>query len=352
MIWARSLPDITEIVDILNSIDPNIKFLAETSEELNRPSGGLPFLDVEAYFKEGEIHFDLYHKETDTFNYLPFSSSHPRHCVRNIPYSLARRIVVIVSEQHNVTKQLNLLKRRLINKGYPEKLIEESINRAKTVSRDEILLNDSNRNNGNQNPLNEYNISPVYYVSTHNPRSKNLFSDIEGITENLNQALPTDKAVKVRPSFRKSASLKDQLMFRKLNQPTVKKCGKDCIFCTYIQTGSSITLKNGKTVRTNSNFDCGSRNVVYIATCGNCEENYIGETGDRLLTRWTVHRQQSKLSYEEAPVQADVHLRLCGKNQYKVFPFFRPRRNCMFLRRRYEENFIRSFTPKLNGRLV
>ena len=56
MIWARSLPDITEIVDILNSIDPNIKFLAETSEELNRPSGGLPFLDVEAYFKEGEIH--------------------------------------------------------------------------------------------------------------------------------------------------------------------------------------------------------------------------------------------------------------------------------------------------------
>ena len=200
MIWARSLPDITEIVDILNSIDPNIKFLAETSEELNRPSGGLPFLDVEAYFKEGEIHFDLYHEETDTFNYLPFSSSHPRHCVRNIPYSLARRIIVIVSEQHNVTKQLNLLKLRLLNKGYPEKLIEESINRAKTVSRDEILFNDSNRNNGKQNPLNEANISPVYYVSAHNPRSKNLFSDIEGITENLNQALPADIAVRVRPT--------------------------------------------------------------------------------------------------------------------------------------------------------
>ena len=275
MIWARSLPDITEIIGILNSIDPNIKFLAETSEELNRPSGGLPFLDVEAYFKEGKIHFDLYSKETDTFNYLPFSSCHPRHCVRNIPYSLARRIVVIISEQHNVIKQLKLLKRRLLNKGYPEKLIEESINRAKTVSRDEILFNNSNRNNGNQNPLNEEGISPVYYVSTHNPRSKNLFSDIRGITENLNQALPTGKAVKVRPSFRKSASLKDQLMFRKLDQPTVRKCGKDCTFCTYIQTGSSIRLKNGKTVRTNSNFDCGSRNLVYIATCGNCEENYL-----------------------------------------------------------------------------
>jgi hypothetical protein len=50
-----------------------------------------------------------------------------------------------------------------------------------------------------------------------------------------------------------------------------------------------------------------------------------------------VHRQQSKLHTSQAPVQADVHFCLCGKNKYDVFSSFRPKRNSIFLRRRYEE---------------
>ena len=151
--------------------------------------------------------------------------------------------------------------------------------------------------------------------------------------------------------FRKSPSLKNQLMFRKLEKPQVRKCGKNCIFCDFIQTGNSITLKNGQVVSTNSNLECSSRNVIYIANCGTCGESYVGETGDQLLTRWTVHRQQSKLSADMAPVHADVHLRICGKNKYKVFPFYRPKRNNLFLRRRFENFFINKFKPKLNGQL-
>ena len=163
--------------------------------------------------------------------------------------------------------------------------------------------------------------------------------------------MPSGKSIKVKPSFRKSPSLKDQLMFQRLTEAQVQKCGKDCTFCQFIKTGSSIRLKNGMQVFTNGNFECSSRNVIYIATCSGCGESYIGETGDQLLTRWTVHRQQSKLTPNQAPVQADVHFRLCGKDQYYVFPFYRPRRNNIFLRRRYEELFINRFKPRLNGKL-
>ena len=110
-------------------------------------------------------------------------------------------------------------------------------------------------------------------------------------------------------------------MFKNTTKKRVRKCGKNCIFCTYIKEGESLKLKSGMTVTPNGNFECGSRNVIYIATCMGCRENYIGETGDRLLTIWTVHRQQSKLELSYAPVQADVHFRLCGKGKIYCFSF-------------------------------
>ena len=81
------------------------------------------------------------------------------------------------------------------------------------------------------------------------------------------------------------------------------------------------------------------------------QKSYLGETGNELKSRWVVHRQQSKLQPREAPVQADIHLRLCGKNSYSVFPFFRPRRNDVNLRKGFEDNFIQKFKPRLNGKL-
>ena len=347
MIWRLSLPEFTAIINILNSVDHNIVFTFESSVELNRQSGGIPFLDVEIYTRDNRTLFDLFSKVTDTFNYLPFGSSHPRHCTRNIPYCLARRIIAFVSESSNVTKRLQELRVRLTNKGYPQGLIDDGIRKASLLSRDAILFGTENNTENLTNTTQE----PIYFVSTFNPKTKNLRPQIGNILNNLNLSLPTGKSISVQPSYRKSPSLKNQLMYRPLIQAQVQKCGKNCIFCSYIRTGSTIKLKNGMQVRTNGNFECSSRNVIYIATCAGCSESYIGETGDQLLTRWTVHRQQSKLQPSQAPVHADVHFRVCGKNRYSVFPFYRPKRNNIFLRRRFEDLFISKFNPRLNGKL-
>ena len=40
-------------------------------------------------------------------------------------------------------------------------------------------------------------------------------------------------------------------------------------------------------------MDCGvSSSVIYVIVCCGCGEQYIGETGDTLRHRMTVHRQQ------------------------------------------------------------
>lgn len=344
LVWRRSLPGLDQIKDTLNSLDPKIKFIFESSDDSVRPNSGIPFLDVELWVSNNKMITDIYNKPTDTFNYLPFSSSHPRHTARNIPYSLARRIKGIVSEEGTITRRMNEMKARLEAKGYPIPIINDGISKAMALSREQIIA-------GNSRPSEPITVKPIYFVTTHNTTVEQSTSDIRAAINGFNASRPDHTPLTVKPSFRKSPSIKDQLMYRPLHKPRVRKCGNNCIFCQYIHEGESMILKNGKSVTTNGNFECSSRNVIYIAVCSGCKEYYIGETGDQLLTRWSVHRQQSKLHPSRAPVQADPHFRLCGNNKYTVFPFYRPRRNDVNLRRRYEDTFVQKFKPLLNGNI-
>ena len=79
-------------------MDENIKFTTELS------SKETPFLDFCIHIENTEIKTDIYHKDTDTFNYLDFRSCHPRHCKENIPFNMARRICTIVLD-HIIKKQ-------------------------------------------------------------------------------------------------------------------------------------------------------------------------------------------------------------------------------------------------------
>ena len=347
LLWRRSIQGLDYIKNKMNTIDPKIKFIFESSEDSDRHDHAVPFLDVDLWIENDKLVTDIYSKNTDTFNYLPFSSSHPRHCARNIPYSLARRIKGIVSDPIKVDVRMQEMKQRLIKKGYPGRIIDDGINKAVQLSRETIIKCNGRNGDSPQQFINK----PVYYVTTYNSTIDDSMPSIKSTIAGFNTTRQGKPPVEIKASYRRSPSLKDHLMFRKTGKKKVIKCGKNCIFCQYIKEGESLKLKNGMIVTTNGDFECGSRNVLYIATCAGCGESYLGETGDKLLTRWTVHRQQAKLEPINAPVQADVHFRLCGKNNYTVFPFFRPRINDINLRRRYEERFIKKFRPKLNGTL-
>ena len=95
--WRRFLDDcyincpygedkLKELHDILNTVDGSIQLTAETSCK------ELPFLDVMIGKDNTHLTTDVYCKPTDSFQYLPYTSSHPRHTKNNIPYNLARGI--------------------------------------------------------------------------------------------------------------------------------------------------------------------------------------------------------------------------------------------------------------------
>ena len=79
ILWNPEHGNIEEFQTILQTLHGKIKFTIETSQE------ELPFLDILIYKEGTAIETDIYHKQTDTFQYLHYSSCHPRHTKNNIP---------------------------------------------------------------------------------------------------------------------------------------------------------------------------------------------------------------------------------------------------------------------------
>ncbi|WP_171480033.1 hypothetical protein, partial [Acinetobacter baumannii] len=91
LIWEHREESLMEFIEYLNGIHPSIKFTYKFSRE------SIEFLDV-LVIKEGQnVQTDLFVKETDTHQFLHFSSCHPFHTKKGIPYSQALRMRRICS---------------------------------------------------------------------------------------------------------------------------------------------------------------------------------------------------------------------------------------------------------------
>ena len=145
-VFLGSHKKLHEFLDEMNQIHPAIRFTichtklpgaVDTCEcpELDK----IPFLDTTISVKNNLIVTDLYRKPSDRVQYLLPSSCHPNHCHKNIPYSLALRIVRICSEPESRDARFDELKDMLKSWNYQSGLITSAINRAKDVPRSEAL---------------------------------------------------------------------------------------------------------------------------------------------------------------------------------------------------------------------
>ena len=126
LIWNNKLGTKTNAQHFLSNMDENVKFTMEFSTK------EIPFLDIHVYIENTEKN-DIYHKETEAFNYLDFRLSHPRHCKANIPFNMAKRICTIVSDHTIKEQRLKELETRLLKRNYPQGLITKGIEKAKQM---------------------------------------------------------------------------------------------------------------------------------------------------------------------------------------------------------------------------
>ena len=102
--WLKNF-DVTHFYKIFEDLDEDLQFIfANLSTNMN-------FLDIDFKIVDNQLILNLYHKPTDSYNYLNYTSAHPQHTKDNIALSLAKRIVRIVSD--NREEPLDALKKHL-----------------------------------------------------------------------------------------------------------------------------------------------------------------------------------------------------------------------------------------------
>ena len=160
--WTKSEEELKSFHYILNNLHDDINFTLEYDQKEQ------PFLDVMVRNKEGKIETDIFYKGTDSKQYLLFSSCHPRHTKINIPYNLARRLKIIISEQNVLINRMKELKLFLLKQNYPESLIDGGIEKAMKLEKSTLRT---------VKDRTEDQVMP--YVSTHNPKNPEIYNVIQ-----------------------------------------------------------------------------------------------------------------------------------------------------------------------------
>lgn len=324
VIWDSTYGDVHQFLNVIQNLHPSFTFTYEMNPY------ALHFLDVLVQQINGIIQTDIYFKPTDSRQYLHFSSYHPSHIKRNIPYNLSYRIYHIVSNPELRTRRLNDLQNILLNLKYPAALVSDAIKKY------------SNGTPHQPNRKLTSNIFPVTF--TYNNNNVKMFNS--KIRNNVQCCVEshltgTKKIVN---------AMKQPLpLIRLLRKPLfyrTEKCGnKLCKTCQHLIPQVDVTTLNGTQIKLNANMNCNSQCVIYVIQCKICLQSYVGETGNILRHRITVHRQQiTHVHYSILKVSS--HLRSCG-GSFNLFPIYYVVGD--YLRKKQEEFFIELLKPELNA---
>lgn len=340
IIWTINSMSIATFWKELNSLHPKIQFTMETSENQ------LPFLDVLVKLCHGVLSTDIYFKPTDTHLYLNFKSCHPKHTKTNIPFCLASRVVTIVSDTNQQEMRLAELKQFLKKQNYPDKLIENGIERA--ITKGPITGDGNNQSKGNTNVI------PL--VTTFNPCNTNVLPFVRNCQTILKQSSRMKTILEkstIVNSKRQSKNLKRLLTTSKFEfhstPARVSKCiDKRCKTCPDLLEGTDITFTNGKRFKVKRNMSCHSSYVIYTLICKKCGEFYVGKTSNMLKTRMTIHRQQTR-NDELRMLKVNKHFHSCSNGKFNIFPIYcvSESNDCMLEEK--EKLFIEILKPSLNA---
>ena len=116
--------------------------------------------------------------------------------------------------------------------------------------------------------------------------------------------------------------------FQKINQLSkTTKWRKICFCSDEVIEAELFKFKNWhQTFTWKSNF------CIYVIICCCCIEEYTGQSRGKLKNRLSINREDIRQpKYEK--IEVERHLRICAKEIFKIFPFFKMKENNKILRK-------------------
>jgi len=327
--WYYPETQLRLLVDTLNNRHATIKF------EMNHSYNEVNFLDTTIYIDKNTqtLHTKLYTKPTHKNQYLHYKSEHPSHVKKAIPYSQALRLRRITDNDDILQTELDTLKEKFIQRGYPQNLVETEINKVHQIERHNTL-----RYKSQQEKLEQFNkftkgdaFLPliITYSSSYNKSptlKQKIHEQWQSFLDNNENIKDAFENTNPQIVYKKGQTLKKQLVSTK-HKPTqttltdtdqsiiqilqelqqeaqahISKCNHPrCTCCKSIlekNTFTSTVTKQTYTIETNMN--CNSSNIIYLITCTHCKLQYVGQTNRKLKDRLNDHKSNTRTNKQTA----------------------------------------------------
>ena len=284
--WTLGLDKLFEFTEYINSLYPTIKF------ELVYSESELHVLDLTLRLEGGFITTDVYSKPTDSHLYLPYSSAHPQHCKKAIPFGVALRLKRNCSNGEVLDERCEEYKQYLTRQNYPREIVDRGFEKALQIERANILRSGERKQKKKIYPL----------VVKFNPRLPDISKIIKGNVHLLHspalEGLFANNSV--IPAFRRGKNLKEIVAPSKFKKNQIDrpnplgcvKCTRRCDLCQnfMIESDSFKCLATGKRYKIKQTLNCTSNNVVYLITCEKCNLQYVGSTSTQFKVRFRNHK--------------------------------------------------------------
>ena len=328
--FIPEIVDCDTLLGCLNNLHEDINFTLEAAhfiERNNNQAQILNFLDINiALLENGNIETDVFYKPTNSHKYLNYQSFHPRHVKDNIPFNLAKRLIVFVTNCEKMEFRLTQLKAWLKKCGYPDKIVDKGFHNARLQG---------------PAPVKTKNKDTLPFVTTYmcNYDCTSMINNVRNlISSNKSHTLKDIlKNINVVVGFKQPANLKNILTRAKfethqnnderhpITPGIFKKCDSRCNLChkDYLQECSSFKTSNGIIWEIKSNINCNSTNVIYYLKCNMCKGmvTYTGKTKTSLRIRTNNHISSCRNGTGSNIF--DMHVYECGtRNKCLKPPYF------------------------------
>ncbi|XP_069621235.1 uncharacterized protein [Ranitomeya imitator] len=322
-LWRGTVQQLDEFMAMLNNNNYNIKLT------YRHDAVKIDFLDISLEVDSfSTIQTDVFRKETSVNSLIHATTAHSHSTVRAVPVGQFLRVRQISSTDQKFENQALDLKRRFEQRGYSQRCIKNGYNRAKSVSRDSLLYHKRKRDKKDEN---------IRFISVFNHEWDNMRHILTKYWPVLSAEPSLRPFLTDRPLMtpRHSKNLSDLLIKSHYVAPTPNffgvthpkkgffKCGH-CVACVNMHQASTFSSVDQKIFDIREYISCGTRNVVYYATCA-CPLIYVGLTSRELRTRIRDHVRDicAARTVEDVSTLKTIprHFRLvhnCDPKEFKV----------------------------------
>ena len=309
--WIYGLQALIIFFEWLNTLHPTIKFTMNhsidegTTCNCNAKShsiGGIEYLELFVYDKNGVLHTKSWSKPSDTHTYIVPTSCHPTHVLKNIPFSIASLIARNSSEncEYEISKQEYIA--YLQARGYNNDLIDDAFSRAEKKYRSE------SHHEKDKDSDNKINIPFVMDFNPGLPNASRIIHKYKHIID-MDDTLPF-KSKDIFVSYRRAKTIKDLLVHSRFKKNVETNndileddgnkgcypCPTGCTLCkNFLVSGSSFKSYHCRdTYQIRDHLTCETQGVIYMVNVLRCERSYVGYATTNMKKRWANTKSHIK----------------------------------------------------------